>query len=183
MAVASGPTLLSSALGMTLHGETGVIVAALAFTAGCLLAPTATNLVARRPLKPVIWWPALGMGMVVGWTIAPWHIAGLAVAQVLSGLSMSAFEGMMDAGAAASSDRNVTSALARTAATRALGSAVAVGLAPMLITTTSLGTLSAGLGAALAISMMGGIVLGSGGGRVKCQTLRSPGRAVPESVV
>ena len=42
--------------------------------------------------------------MVIGWVLAPAHVAGLLVAQFLSGLSLTAFEGVMDARVASRAD-------------------------------------------------------------------------------
>lgn len=160
MALASGPTLLSTALAMKLHGRPAVVAAALAFTLGSLLAPGVAGMVERRGLHAVVAWPFLGIGIVVGWIIAPWHVAGLVLAQILSGLSLSAFEGTMDVRVAAErGDREVTSVLAWAASARALGSTLAVGLLPLAIAASSLGALSAGLTVPLAACVVVGLLL------------------------
>ena len=119
---------------------------------GSLLAPSSVARLERHAIPPAVAWPALGVGMVAGWTVAAWHPAALLAAQLLSGMCMSALEGDMDArvaagfasphgiaagrasphGAAAgrASPHSVTAGLASAAALRAFGSAAAVALAP-----------------------------------------------------
>jgi hypothetical protein len=91
--------------------------------------------------------------MLAGWLLAPAHLFGLFGAQLLSGLSMTAFEGGMDARIARdATPGTVTTVLAWSAATRALGGAVAVRLLPALVAAPAIGLTSgvaaAGLGAA-----------------------------------
>jgi hypothetical protein len=80
---------------------------ALAFALGSLLAPLAVARLERRAVPPSVAWPALGVGMVVGWTFAAWNPAALLAAQLLSGMCMSALEGDMDARVAAGADQGV----------------------------------------------------------------------------
>jgi len=160
MALASAPTLLSAALALEFHGRTAVAASALAFTVGSLLAPRAAGALARSGHSPLIVWPALGIGMLVGWVLAPWHVAGLVLAQALSGVSMSAFEGTMDVRVVeAGGRRDVTSALAWAAAMRALGSALAIGVAPALIAATSFQAVGGGLTAVLGTCVLVGMAI------------------------
>ena len=98
--------------------------------------------------------------MLLGWLIAPWQLAGLLVAQLLSAVALTAFQGEMDATVAEAADASrVTSALAWSAAVRAGGSAVAVRMLPVLIAAPSIGVLSAAatvllLGGALSVLAM-----------------------------
>jgi hypothetical protein len=159
----SGPTLLSVALAAELHGRTAVAGAALAFSVGALASPVAVDLVTRLRLPPPVAWPLWAVGMVIGWVLAPAHVAGLLVAQFLSGLSLTAFEGVMDARVASRAEPGtVTTALAWSAATRALGSALAVRAIPMMAGAAAVGAaagvaagvlvLAAGCGAALVMA-------------------------------
>lgn len=160
MALASGPTLLSAALALELHGRTAVAAAGLAFTAGSLLAPKLAGWLTRREHPPWLTWPALGIGMVIGWAVAPWHVAGLILAQGLAGLSMTAFEGIMDAGIASrASPAGMTARLARAAAARALGSAIAVAVVPIVIASGALAAVGALLPVALLGSLLAGVAL------------------------
>jgi hypothetical protein len=153
MLLGSGPTLLAVGLAAELHGTRWVAGSALAFALGSLLAPVSVARLERRALPPSITWPALGVGMVAGWGVAAWHPAGLVVAQLLSGMCMSALEGDMDARVAArGSPRGVTAGLASAAALRAFGSAAAVGLAPRVISEAGVGALSVALATALMAS-------------------------------
>jgi hypothetical protein len=151
MLLGSGPTLLAVGLAAELHGTRWVAGSALAFALGSLLAPFAVARLERLAVPPSIAWPALGVGMAAGWTFAAWHPFALLAAQVLSGMSMSALEGDMDARVAASKagPRGVTADLATAAALRAFGSAAAVALAPPVIAEAGIGW----LGAALAIGL------------------------------
>ncbi len=156
MALASGPTLLSVGLALKLHGRLWVAAAAIAFTVGALAAPTLVRLMERLELPALTCWSLLGVGMVAGWIVAPWHPAGLLLAQCLSGLSLAALEGTMDARVARVGERSeVTARLAWTAAARALGGSVAVGMTPAVIGAASLATLSIVAGIVLvAVSLL-----------------------------
>jgi hypothetical protein len=83
--------------------------------------------------------------MLIGWIAAPLHLVGLLGAQGLSGLSLTALEGATDARVArdASSAGDVTTSLAWSAATRAMGSSIAVKLLPLVIAAPAIGLLSA----------------------------------------
>jgi hypothetical protein len=155
MVLGSGPTLLSVALATELHGRVAVAGAALAFCVGALISPLAVDLVTRVRLPPSMAWPLWAAGMVLGWTLAPVHIAGLLVAQVLSGLSLTAFEGVMDARVASRAEPGtVTTALAWSAATRALGSAVAVRMVPLAVAASAVSAAS-GVAAGLLVLTAG----------------------------
>ncbi|MEV4515682.1 hypothetical protein AB0K00_42860 [Dactylosporangium sp. NPDC049525] len=146
--LAAGPTLLSVALASELHGHKAVAGAAIAFSAGCLLSSSAVTVVDRLRLPTQVTWPLWGVGMLIGWLIAPAHLAGLFVAQFLSGLSMTAFEGGMDARIARdATPGTVTTVLAWSASTRALGGAIAVRLLPALVAAPAIG-LTSGVAAA-----------------------------------
>jgi hypothetical protein len=152
MLLGSGPTLLAVGLAAQLHGTRWVAGSALAFALGSLLAPVSVARMERRALPPSVTWPALGVGMVAGWTLAAWNPIALLAAQLLSGMSMSALEGDMDARVAARdhSPRGVTAGLATAAALRAFGSAAAVALAPRVIAANGVGALSVALVTVLA---------------------------------
>jgi hypothetical protein len=155
MLLGSGPTLLSVALATELHGRAAVAGAALAFSVGALVSPVAVDLVTRLRLPPPVAWPLWAAGMVIGWMLAPAHVAGLLVAQFLSGLSLTAFEGVMDARVASRAEPGtVTTALAWSAATRALGSALAVRAIPMVAGAAAVGA-AAGAAAGVLVLMAG----------------------------
>ena len=151
MLVAGGPTLLAVPLANQLAGRAGVTVALLAFTVGTLGAPRAAHLLDRLPSR--LAWPLLGLGMVVGWTLAPVHLLGLAVAQALAGTALTAMEGMMDArlysGAVAG-----PSALAAGASARALGGAGAVLVVPLVLGHVGIGALSAVLSVVMVVAAL-----------------------------
>jgi hypothetical protein len=94
--------------------------------------------------------------MVAGWTFAAWQPAAMLIAQLLSGMCMSALEGAMDARVAAgnASPRGVTAGLATAAALRAFGSAADVALAPRVISTNGVGALSVALVTVLVVGMV-----------------------------
>jgi hypothetical protein len=156
MLLGSGPTLLAVGLAAELHGTRWVAGSALAFAGGSLLAPFAVARLERHGVPPSIAWPALGVGMAAGWTFAAWHPLALLAAQLLSGMSMSALEGDMDARIAASNaaPRGVTAGLASAAALRAFGSAAAVAVAPRVIAANGVGALSIALVTALVAAMV-----------------------------
>jgi hypothetical protein len=141
MLLASGPTLLAVPLTTELHGRTWVAGAAVAFSVGCLLATVAVAIVGRWKLPAVLRWTLWGLGMLVGWIFASSHAYSVLSAQFLAGLSQTAFEGDMDARVAAEAPpEGVTTALAYSASTRALGGSVAVKALPMLVTAQAIGT-------------------------------------------
>ena len=175
MLLGSGPTLLAVGLAAELHGTRWVAGSALAFALGSLLAPVAVARLERRAVPTSVAWPALGVGMVVGWTFAPSHPAALLAAQLLSGMCMSALEGDMDARVAArdASPRGVTAGLASAAAIRAFGSAAAVAIAPRVISEAGVGA----LGVALATALAAAIVVTLGLHRSQWRSLFGPGPA------
>jgi hypothetical protein len=154
---ASGPTLLSVALATELHGRSWVAGAAVAFGIGCLLSSVAVDLVGRLHLPATLTWPLWGVGMLIGWVAAPGNVAGLLAAQFLAGLSLTAFEGGMDARLAREAGPGtVTTVLAWGAATRAMGSAVAVRLLPLLTAAPAIGLVS---GASATVLATGALLL------------------------
>ncbi|MDG6109240.1 hypothetical protein Daura_26175 [Dactylosporangium aurantiacum] len=157
--LAAGPTLLSVALASELHGQRAVAGAAIAFSAGCLLSSSAVAVVDRLRLPPQVTWPMWGVGMLLGWLLAPAHLLGLFAAQFLSGLSMTAFEGGMDARIARdATPGTVTTVLAWSASTRALGGAVAVRLLPALVAAPAIGLTSSVAAATLAAAALSALV-------------------------
>ena len=116
-----------------------------------LLSPVAVQLVTRLRLPAPVTWPLLAAGMLAGWTLAPAYVAGLFAAQLLAGLGLTAFEGIMDARVAARTalTGTTTTMLAWSAATRALGSALAVRAVPVVVVSvplaTAAGTVAGGL--------------------------------------
>ena len=111
--------------------------------------------------------------MVIGWIVAPWDIAGLLVAQFLAGLSLTAFEGAMDARVAEDAGTGrVTAVLAWSAASRALGSAAAVRILPLLVAAPEIGQLSTSAAGALILG--GGVVWAAAKARSVAGPLRSP---------
>ncbi len=143
MLLGSGPALLAVGLAARLHGSRWVAGSALAFTAGALLAPWAVALLERQRLPATVTWPAWGSGMLLGWVLAPTHVAGLLLAQILAGLCIAAFEGSMDAHVAAKQTHgHLTGSLAASEAVRAIGSAAAVATLPALVGTSSIAAFS-----------------------------------------
>jgi len=158
MLLASGPTFLAVALAAELHGRLWVAPAAVAFTLGALLAPAVVGAVERHSTPSFVSWPLLGVGIVAGWAAAPWDPAGLLVAQLLSGVFMTALEGTIDARVADDAEDELTAGLGWAASTRALGSAAAVGAAPALIAIGGVGAVSALAGAVLATMALAGLM-------------------------
>ncbi len=133
MFLASAPTLMAVALAAELHGREAVAPAAIAFTLGSLAAPVlARRVPAHRTDNPALW-VMCAFGMVVGWVLAPVSIALMCVAQLASGLFMTTLEGLLDTSAARRQPAQVTGALARATAARALGSAAGTALLPFLV--------------------------------------------------
>jgi hypothetical protein len=157
MVVGSGPTLLFVGLAAELHGHASVAGAAVAFAAGSLLSPAATRLLERHGTSPLRSWPFWCAGMVIGWTAAPWSVAGLWLAQLLSGVCLTGFQGVMDhALAGHAEDGRATTNLAQGSAARAVGSAAAVRLVPVF---SAAGSLAAFAGVTALIGLVGGAVL------------------------
>jgi hypothetical protein len=139
MTFSSGPTLLAVALAAEMHGRASVGFAAAAFTVGSLAAPMlVSRLQARRWHQPTVWvWCAVGM--LAGWVLAPLSVALLCLAQLASGLCMTALEGLLDGHAAARNPGHVTAALAEATAGRALGSALGTAALPFVVAGAGLG--------------------------------------------
>jgi hypothetical protein len=135
MLLASGPTLLAVPLTTELHGRAWVAGAAVAFSLGCLLSTIAVEAIGKMQLPAVLRWSLWGLGMLIGWIAAPLHAFSVLFAQFLAGLSQTAFEGDMDALVAEEAPpQGVTTALAYSASTRALGGSVAVKALPLVVT-------------------------------------------------
>jgi hypothetical protein len=131
MLLCAGPTLLFVGLSARLHGRVSVAGAAASFAVGSLAAPAMARAVHKLRLPSTVEWPAWGIGMVLGWALAPWSVVGLLVAQFCSGVCLTGFQGVMDFElAGGSSDGDATVALAQGSAARAVGSAAAVRLVP-----------------------------------------------------
>ena len=185
MLIGSGPATLNTALAVDLYGQLAVIAASIAFTAGCLLATTASNAVSRLRANTGLLWAGWGIGMLVGWLIAPWQLGGLLIAQVLSGLCLTAFHGEMDSAISITArPERLTTLLAVAGALRAIGSAVAVRLLPLLVGMVGLVRYAGGLIAVLAVggsllALLGrasGIGPALGGARPEAGRHRAGGR-------
>ena len=151
MLLASGPTLLAVPLTTELYSRAWVAGVAVAFSLGCLLSSAAVEVVGRLPLPAMARWSVWGLIMLVGWVAAPANVAAVLVAQFLCGVAMTALEGDMDARVAEQAPRaGLTTALAYSAATRAMGGAVAVRALPVLVAAPAIGTGSAVAGIVLA---------------------------------
>jgi hypothetical protein len=138
MFVASAPTLLAVALAAELHGRASVGLAAIAFTLGSLASPLlAARIHVRSGNGPVVW-IACAVGMVAGWALAPYSVWLLCLAQVLSGLCMTALEGLLDADAVRRRPHEVTASLARATAGRAFGSAGGTAVLPLVVAAVTL---------------------------------------------
>ena len=161
MVLASGPTLLAVGLAADWYGPRAVAPVVLAAAAGALLAPRLSMLLERAALPMGVTWPLLGAGMIVGWTLAPFHLIGLLVAQLLSGVALAAFEGTMDARVVHRAGAGqITASLAAAASSRAFGSAASVAVLPLVLDHTDIALVAgigglALLGAALASSLLG----------------------------
>jgi hypothetical protein len=142
----SAPTLLVVGLAAQLHGRAAVALGVGAFTLGSLAAPWMVGWAARR-IPIVCAWPLYGAVMIAGWALAPWHVAGLIVAQLAAGLAFTSFEASMDAWMVRDTVRgSVTGRLAAASSARALGSALAVTAAPAVFDRLGLASTSAWLG-------------------------------------
>ena len=137
-ALGAGPALLGVALAADLHGRVWVAPAAAAFTVGALLAPFMVGRIERR--SPLVVWPALGAVLAAGWVLAPWSPVGLLVAQLVSGLALSALDGLFDARVARGDDD--TAALGWAASARSLGGAAGVAACPPLFAVASVAWIS-----------------------------------------
>jgi len=159
MAVASGPTLLFVALAAKLHGRESVAGAAIAFAVGSLLAPMLTRRLERAGRAGGASWPIWCLGMVAGWAAAPWSLAGMWLAQLLSGLCLTGFQGSMDHTLAQGrTDGEATTVLAQGSAARAIGSAIAVRLVPAV---SVAGALAVYAGVAGVVALVAGVLLGA----------------------
>jgi MFS family permease len=152
MLVASAPPQLAVALADELHGRSSVALAGISFTVGALLSPAlAARLQASGANRPVTW-VVVAAGIVAGWSLAPFSVAWLCVAQLGAGLCSTAVEGLIDSYAAERRPDAVTATLARTTAARALGSAAASAAFPTLVLAVGLSVTTAGIAAGLLLA-------------------------------
>jgi hypothetical protein len=183
MVLCSGPTLLFVALSARLHGRMSVAGAAATFAVGSLVAPALARAVHRLRLPATVEWPAWGIGMVIGWALAPWSVVGLLVAQFLSGACLTGFQGVMDFSlAGGSSDGEATVALAQGSAARAVGSAAAVRLVPLFAAPMAMTQLSVAspLCVALGALVLSGFLSGIHAQRAsRAEHRRSPSKPLP----
>ena len=156
MFVASAPTLLAVALAAQLHGRASVGLAAIAFTLGSLAAPLLAARIQSRSANGPVVWVVCGLGMVVGWALAPYSVLLMCSAQVLSGLCMTALEGLLDADAVRRRPDEVTASLARATAGRAFGSAGGTAVLPLALVFV---TLPEGVGAITGVLAVAGVVV------------------------
>jgi hypothetical protein len=133
MFVASAPALLAVALAAQLHGRASVGLAAVSFTVGSLASPLLSARVQRAGRNRPLTWVMCAVGMVAGWSLAPYSVALMCLAQASSGLCMTSLEGLLDADAARRRPQQVTAALAEATAGRALGSAGGTAVLPMVV--------------------------------------------------
>jgi hypothetical protein len=138
-AVAAGPALLGVALAAQLWGRVWVAPAAIAFAAGALLAPGVVGRLEGR--RTLVVWPLVGAALAAGWVAAAWSPAGLLIAQFVSGVALSALDGLFDARVARGEQD--TAALGWAASARSLGGAAGVAVCPALVAATSLARVSA----------------------------------------
>jgi hypothetical protein len=128
---------------------------AVAFSLGCLLSTMAVEIIGKMQVPAALRWSLWGLGMLVGWIYAPMHAIIILLAQFLAGLSQTAFEGDMDSRVAEDAPPEaVTTALAYSASTRALGGAIAVKLLPMMVTAEAVGTVASGAMLILGVSAL-----------------------------
>ncbi len=152
MLLAAGPTLLSVPVTEELHGGAWVAASAVAFALGTLFATSAVTAIGRLRLPAVLRWSLWGLGMLVGWILAPGYAPMVLVAQFGAGLAQTAFEGDMDSRVAAeSTPDSVTRDLAYAASVRALGGAISVRLLPMLVAAPAIGLVASSAGLILGV--------------------------------
>jgi hypothetical protein len=133
MFLASAPALLAVALAAQLHGRASVGLAAVSFTVGSLASPLLSARVQRAGRNRPLTWVMCAVGMVAGWSLAPYSVTLMCLAQASSGLCMTSLEGLLDADAARRRPLQVTAALAEATAGRALGSAAGTAVLPMVV--------------------------------------------------
>jgi hypothetical protein len=181
MLLASGPAFLAVGLSAKLHGRTAVAWSALAFLAGSLLASgVATRLEGRRLPAPVLW-PGLGAVVAGGWILAPAGIFGLIVAQFVAGMALPALEGTIDSAVAGREHGGrVTAGLAWSGASRALGTAAAVSVAPTLFDEVGVSTACLAMAVVCGASaLVGSVVFGARVTKLqRGNTARSPATRV-----
>lgn len=174
MMLGSGPTLLFVGLGARLQGRTSVVGGAIAFAVGSLLSAPLVARVQRTSGSSRATWPLWAVGMVIGWVLAPWSVAGFWLAQLLSGVCFTGFEAAMDHQVAVESAAGeATAELAQASAARALGSATAVRLLPVFVTPAALTGFAA---VATGLGVVGCLVVLAR--RLPAGALRQPDRIV-----
>lgn len=150
---AGAPALLATVLAYELYGSRGVVVSAVAFTAGSL---GATRVQARLggwrpPALPLL---VLGALMVGGWTMSGHSLIGLAIAQGCAGLAQCTLEGELDSRIVSRLPAAAvpTAGLAFASSSRALGGALSVALLPVLVRDTSLPVVTGVIAGALLLA-------------------------------
>jgi hypothetical protein len=173
MLLCSGPTFLAVGLAAELHGRSAVAYSALAFLAGSLAAPRLASALEQRRVPAPLLWPALGAVVAGGWIAAPSSLAGLVVAQLAAGAALPALEGTIDAAIAGREHGGrVTAGLAWSGASRALGTAAAVSVAPSLFQWSSVTLTCLAMTGLCVAAALGGLALQRG------KTARSPATRV-----
>ena len=150
MTVASAPTLFAVVLAQDLYGRSSVALVAVTFTVGSLAAHAVATFVERAGTNSLNTWLLCAFGMVVIWPFAGVHLAVLCAAQLLSGLCMTALEGLIDAATAARAEGSVTGALARATAGRAMGSAAGLAVLPFAVVSVGLAATTGAMAVLLA---------------------------------
>jgi hypothetical protein len=140
MLAASGPALLATVLAYQRYGRPGVVISAAALTGGALLSPRLSDRLSRLATRgvamadPKTLWPLLGVVMIAGWALAEASVAGLVLAQMMTGLAQTTFEGTMDDQCVRTgSATRITTSLSGASASRALGGAAAVAALPVIL--------------------------------------------------
>jgi hypothetical protein len=120
--------------------------------------------------------------MVAGWSLAPFSVVLMCVAQASSGLCMTSLEGLLDADAARRRPQQVTAALAEATAGRALGSAGGTAVLPMVV--ASIGV-AEGVGAITGLLVVTALVLvgWQAAGRGRAVPASHPGSEIPEGAL
>jgi hypothetical protein len=155
MLLGSAPSLLAVALTEERYGRAAVPLAAIAFTAGSLLAPALAGAVERRGAGRPALHALCAAGAVAGWVLAPVSLPLLCAAQLLSGACLPLLEGLLDGAVSRRHPDRVTGALAVASAGRALGSAAGTAALPAAVAGAGLtGTAGA---AAVALLLAAGV--------------------------
>ena len=141
MLLASGPTLLAVPLTTELHGRTWVAGAAVAFSLGCLLSTLAVELDRQAAVAGGAALVAVGPGHAGRLDLrAGARVRGAVRAVPRRICARPRSRATWTPGSPRRPRRTVTTALAYSASTRALGGSVAVKVLPMLVTAQAIGT-------------------------------------------